>query len=130
MKIFNMTQKLYDIRNEPFDGPDSNHQSVFFLDARDDVFFVFEGPKRLTTGVSPEPVLFFPPPGGSLTPSPLKRFRFFGLREGSERSGSSDSNRPFSHSRRCRRNIAIVALASVTWMGNVNTRSSITYSEN
>ena len=117
----NVTQKLYGIRSEPFDDPSSDHQSAFSLDASDgdDVFFVSEGPKRLTTDAGPELLPFFPPPGGSLTPSPLERLRFFRVREGTERSQSSDccngSFLPFSHSWRWRRYIAIVALASVTW---------------
>jgi len=117
-----VSQKLYDIRSEPFDDPNSDHHSVFFVDAGDDAFLVFEVPKRLTTVESPELILVFLPPGGSLSSSPLDRFKFFGVLGRSERSetseGGSGSLLPFSHSRRCRRYIAIVALASVTRRSN------------
>ena len=104
----NISQKFYDIRSDPFDDPSSDHHSAFFLDANDDVVFVFEGSKRLTTVESPV-----------LLPLPAERFRFFNARARSERSvascGGNGKLFPFSHSRRCRRYTAIAALASVTY---------------
>jgi hypothetical protein len=111
-------KKLYDIRSEFFEDPSSNHHLVFFFNATDDVLFVFEGSKRLTTVEGPVLIPFIPPPGGSSSASRPEPFRFFGVREVSGRSGSwGDGNWiffPFSQWLRWRRYIAIVALASVT----------------
>ena len=114
------SQKLYDIRSEPFDDPSSAHHSVFFVDAGDDVLFVFGGPGRLRTVESPELIPFCLRPGGSSSSSPFERLRFFGVLWKFERSESSEGGNsslfPFSHSRRYRRYTAMVALASVTYM--------------